>query len=211
VDNGFRRQAGSSRVPESRRLRALVWTDRRETARRAHDDCRLAPHLHRSRIVDFAAKYRLPSMFPTREFVLSRGLMFYGGSIPEMFQQAAAYVDKIVKGAKPADLPVEQPTKFQFVINIKTGESPRAHGPAVPGAASGSGHRMRNVSESSRRTLAPRRLRGNARAADRGSRAKCWRQQSCRRAGSPGGCVAMRLGDSSPAGLDGVERSADKT
>jgi putative ABC transport system substrate-binding protein len=78
---------------------------------------------YRTRIVDFAAKHRLPSMYPTREFVLSGGLMFYGGSIPEMFQQAAAYVDKILKGAKPADLPVQQPTKFELVINLKTAKA----------------------------------------------------------------------------------------
>jgi len=78
---------------------------------------------YRTRIVDFAVKHRLPSMYPTREFVLSGGLMFYGGSIPEMFQQVAAYVDKILKGAKPAHLPVEQPTKFEFVINLRTAKA----------------------------------------------------------------------------------------
>ena len=78
---------------------------------------------YRSRIVEFTAKQRLPSMYPTREFVTSGGLMFYGGSIPEMFRQAAAYVDKILKGAKPADLPVEQPTRFEFMINMKTAKA----------------------------------------------------------------------------------------
>ena len=78
---------------------------------------------YRTRIVDFAVRHRLPSMYPTREFVLSGGLMFYGGSIPEMFQQVAAYVDKILKGIKPADLPVEQPTKFEFVINLRTAKA----------------------------------------------------------------------------------------
>ena len=78
---------------------------------------------NRTLIVDFAVKHRLPSMYPTREFVLSGGLMFYGGSIPEMFQQVAAYVDKILKGAKPADIPVEQPTKFEFVINLRTAKA----------------------------------------------------------------------------------------
>jgi putative ABC transport system substrate-binding protein len=78
---------------------------------------------YRTRIIDFAAKHRLPSMYPTREFVVSGGLMFYGGSIPEMFRHAAIYVDKILKGTKPADLPVEQPTKFDLVINLKTAKA----------------------------------------------------------------------------------------
>ena len=74
---------------------------------------------HRTRIVDFAAKHRLLSMYPTRDFVAAGGLMFYGGSIPEMYRRAAVYVDKILKGAKPSDLPVEQPIKFDMVINLK--------------------------------------------------------------------------------------------
>ncbi len=78
---------------------------------------------YRTRILDFAAKHRLPSMYPAREFVYAGGLMFYGGSIPEMFQHAATYVDKILKGTKPADLPVEQPTKFELVINLKTAKA----------------------------------------------------------------------------------------
>ena len=75
---------------------------------------------YRNRIVEFAAKYRLLSMYPGREFVDAGGLMFYGGSIPEMYRRAALYVDKILKGTKPADLPVEQPIKFDMVINRKT-------------------------------------------------------------------------------------------
>ena len=77
-------------------------------------------HSYRARIADFAGKHRLPSMYPGREFVDSGGLMFYGGSIPEMYRRAAVYVDKILKGAKPGDLPVEQPTKFDMVINLRT-------------------------------------------------------------------------------------------
>ncbi len=77
----------------------------------------------RTRIVDFAAKHRLLSMYPSREFVDAGGLMFYGGSIPEMYRRAAVYVDKILKGAKPADLPVEQPTKFDMVVNLKSAKS----------------------------------------------------------------------------------------
>ena len=78
---------------------------------------------YRTRIVDFAAKNRLLSMYPGREFVEAGGLMFYGGSIPEMYRRAAVYVDRILKGAKPADLPVEQPIKFDMVINLKAAKA----------------------------------------------------------------------------------------
>jgi putative ABC transport system substrate-binding protein len=77
----------------------------------------------RARIVDFAAKNRLLSMYPGREFVEAGGLMFYGGSVPEMYRRAAVYVDKILKGSKPADLPVEQPIKFDMVINLKAAKA----------------------------------------------------------------------------------------
>ena len=70
------------------------------------------------RIVEFAAKNRMLSMYPVREFVTAGGLMFYGASIPEMYRRAAVYVDRILKGAKPRDLPVEQPIKFDMVINL---------------------------------------------------------------------------------------------
>jgi putative ABC transport system substrate-binding protein len=75
---------------------------------------------HRQRIVDFAAKHRVPSIYQTSEFAEAGGLMSYGLNPNEMFRRAAAYVDKILKGTKPADIPVERPIKFQFVINIKT-------------------------------------------------------------------------------------------
>jgi putative ABC transport system substrate-binding protein len=75
---------------------------------------------HRTRIVDFAAKIRLPAMYGDREFVDAGGLMSYGVNIADLWGRAAVYVDKILKGAKPADLPVEQPTKFELVINLKT-------------------------------------------------------------------------------------------
>src|SRR5262245_16220885 len=74
---------------------------------------------YRPRIVDFAAKSRLPAMYPDREFVEMGGLMSYGPNFVDLFSRAATYVDKILKGAKPADLPVEQPTKFEFIINLK--------------------------------------------------------------------------------------------
>jgi len=74
---------------------------------------------NRRRIVELAAKSRLPAMYGISEFVDAGGLMFYGASLPDMYRRAAVYVDKILKGGKPADLPVEQPTKFEFVINLK--------------------------------------------------------------------------------------------
>jgi putative ABC transport system substrate-binding protein len=78
---------------------------------------------HRGAIVDFAVKHGLPTMFGAREFVESGGLMSYGPSFPDMFQRAATYVDKILKGTKPADLPVEQPMKFELIINLKTAKA----------------------------------------------------------------------------------------
>jgi len=73
--------------------------------------------------VDFASLTRLPSTFPFREAVEIGGLMSYGLSLADTFRRAAAYVDKILNGAKPADLPVEQPTKFDLVINLKTAKA----------------------------------------------------------------------------------------
>jgi len=71
-------------------------------------------------IVDLALKQRLPGMYPTRQFAEEGGVMAYGPLIGDLYRRAATYVDKILKGAKPADLPVEQPTKFEFVVNLKT-------------------------------------------------------------------------------------------
>ena len=73
----------------------------------------------RTRIVDLAAKSRLPAIYNIREFVEAGGLMSYGVSITDLDRRAAVYVDKILKGAKPADLPVQQATKFEFIINLK--------------------------------------------------------------------------------------------
>jgi putative tryptophan/tyrosine transport system substrate-binding protein len=75
---------------------------------------------HQARIVDLAAKNRLPGIYPSTDFVEIGGLMSYGADILDNWRRAATYVDKILKGAKPAELPVEQPTKFEFVINLKT-------------------------------------------------------------------------------------------
>jgi putative ABC transport system substrate-binding protein len=80
------------------------------------DPVRLDPRL----IVDLAAKNRLPAMYPGRRFAEAGGLMSYGPVTADLYRRAAFYVDKILKGAKPADLPVEQPTKFELVINLKT-------------------------------------------------------------------------------------------
>jgi putative tryptophan/tyrosine transport system substrate-binding protein len=75
------------------------------------------------RIADFSAKNRLPSIFHLREFADAGGLMTYGPDGSDLFRRAAAYVDKILKGAKPADLPIQLPTKFEFVINLKTAKA----------------------------------------------------------------------------------------
>jgi putative ABC transport system substrate-binding protein len=77
----------------------------------------------RERIVDFATRRRLPGLYAYREFVEAGGLASYAPSYPAMFRRAAMYVDKILKGAKPADLPVEQPTKFELVINLKAAKA----------------------------------------------------------------------------------------
>jgi putative ABC transport system substrate-binding protein len=73
----------------------------------------------RKRIVELATKYRLPAIYPQKEYVDEGGLMYYGIDRADLLRRAAVYVDKILKGAKPADLPVEQATKFEFVINLK--------------------------------------------------------------------------------------------
>ena len=78
---------------------------------------------HRSRLPELVAKYRLPAIYVFRVFVDAGGLMSYGVSLSEVWRRAASYVDKILKGAKPADLPVEQPTTFELVINLKTAEA----------------------------------------------------------------------------------------
>jgi ABC-type uncharacterized transport system substrate-binding protein len=78
---------------------------------------------HRTQVVALTAQHRLPAMFPEREFADAGGLMAYGPSVPDSFRRAAVYVDRILKGAKPGDLPVEQPTQIDLVINLKTAQA----------------------------------------------------------------------------------------
>jgi len=77
----------------------------------------------RNRLAELALRHRMPTMFEEWRFIEAGGLMAYGPSYPEIFRSAARYVDKILKGAKPSDLPIEQPTKFELVINMKTAKA----------------------------------------------------------------------------------------
>jgi len=77
----------------------------------------------RSHIIDLATRHRLPSIAMAREFVALGGLMAYGANIPDLFRRAGVYVDVILQGTKPADLPVQQPTKFELAINLRTAKA----------------------------------------------------------------------------------------
>ena len=77
----------------------------------------------RARIAALAAKHRVPAVYPEREYADDGGLLAYGASVPDNFRRAATYVDKILKGAKPADLPIQLPTKFELVVNLKTAQA----------------------------------------------------------------------------------------
>ena len=76
-------------------------------------------NLQRKQVVDLAAKHRLPAAYARPEYIEAGGLMYYGTNYNDLFRRAATYVDKILKGAKPADIPVEQPMKFEFIVNLK--------------------------------------------------------------------------------------------
>ena len=110
---------GTLQVAETGRAQALIVTAQPFTLR------------HQAEILNVATKLRLPAMYTDRRFVDAGGLMSYGPSLVDVYRRAATYVDRILKGAKPADLPVEQPTKFEFVINRRTA---RALGLAIPPA-----------------------------------------------------------------------------
>jgi putative ABC transport system substrate-binding protein len=91
------------------------------------DALTVLPHvmflIERKRLVALAAQSRLPTVYPLRDFVDAGGLMAYGADDADLFRRAATYVDKILKGAKPSDLPVEQASKFELVINVKTAKA----------------------------------------------------------------------------------------
>ena len=78
---------------------------------------------HRDRIIALAARHRLPAVYPFRSFAVSGGLLSYGSDVSDIFRRAASYVDRILKGASPGDLPVQAPTKFEMVINLKTAKA----------------------------------------------------------------------------------------
>ena len=111
---------GVKRVAELDGAFATISRDRPDALVLLADRFLLA---ERVRIVELAEQRRLPTMYPYREMVKAGGLMSYSPSYPDLFRRAATFVDKILKGAKPADLPVEQPTKFELVINLKTAKA----------------------------------------------------------------------------------------
>ncbi|HLQ93705.1 MAG TPA: ABC transporter substrate-binding protein [Xanthobacteraceae bacterium] len=118
-------------------IRALADIERAfETATRSHADAIVVGsdtlmQTNQSLVVNLAAAHRLPAMYTFRDFVDNGGLVSYGVSLPDLYRRAGGYVDRILKGAKPADLPIEQPTKFDLVINAKAAN---AIGLTIPGA-----------------------------------------------------------------------------
>ncbi len=114
---GIQPQFFDVRIPED------IETVFRESAKRRPDAAVVLAgsviFSQRARIAGLAIKHRLPVIFPQSEYVEDGGLLSYAPNYPDLFRRAATYVDKILKGAKPADLPVEQPTKFEFIVNLK--------------------------------------------------------------------------------------------
>src|SRR5262249_26781778 len=91
--------------------------------------------IYRQILADFAVKNRIPTIMASRSFPELGGLMSYGPTIADLFRRAATQVDKVLRGAKPGDLPVERPTKFDLVINVKNPQGPWAYNPAAPPTA----------------------------------------------------------------------------
>ena len=118
---GMRLQPVEIRGPDDFDTAFAAMTRERADALIAFSDPSIV--FHGRRIADLAAKSRLPALYPSREVVDAGGLMSYGPSVSEMFRRAAVYVGKILKGAKPADLPMEQPTKFELIVNLKTAKT----------------------------------------------------------------------------------------
>ena len=112
--------------PDAKGLESAFQNRKAEAGGRDYDDRHSPFFAERKRIVELAGKYRLPAIYFQKEFVDEGGLMSYGADYDDLYRRAAVYVDKILKGAKPADLPVQQATKFEFVINLEGGETDRS-------------------------------------------------------------------------------------
>jgi putative tryptophan/tyrosine transport system substrate-binding protein len=117
---GLRLHSQEVRGPQDLEEALAFTAQARPDALLVLDDALLG--MHREQIAAFATQQHLPSVFASRESVVAGGLMSYGPSLPDLFRRAATYVDKILKGAKPADLPMEQPTTFELVINLNTAQ-----------------------------------------------------------------------------------------
>jgi putative ABC transport system substrate-binding protein len=117
---GTETEIGGDRDPTRRQRFSECLSNREaEASRRNYDDHHSSLFCRTQAIVELAAKYRLPAIYFQKEFVDEGGLMSYGVDFDDLYRRTAVYVDKILKGAKPADLPVQQATKFEFVINLK--------------------------------------------------------------------------------------------
>jgi putative ABC transport system substrate-binding protein len=120
---GMRLQVVPAREPADLAGAFAAMTRERAEALMVPADSMFSAYANIAIIVQLAAKHRLPTMYDTREYVDAGGLMTYAANLQEIWRRAAGYVDRILKGTKPADLPVEQPTKFEFVINLKTAKA----------------------------------------------------------------------------------------
>jgi putative tryptophan/tyrosine transport system substrate-binding protein len=113
-------QVGASTVSDLDTKLSGIWSQRPDALMMTVDPL---PNSQTRKIIDFLESNRLPGMFSIREYVLAGGLMSYGASLPDLFWRSATYVHKILQGTKPSDLPVEQPTKFDLVLNLKTAKT----------------------------------------------------------------------------------------